>query len=80
MTIGPRQIIAEILSGIADRVGVSVEQDRARAIAKSIASAGVDDLVLVAGKGHETYQEVAGERQPFSDIDEVERALRAVGR
>lgn len=72
----PAQIVADILSGINGRVGVRVEHDRAQAIADSIATADVDDLVLVAGKGHEDYQEVAGERLPFSDIEVVRRVLQ----
>ena len=72
----PQQIVNDILSGITDRVGVSVEHDRARAIATSIAASDVDDLVLIAGKGHEDYQEIAGQRYPFSDIDEVRNALQ----
>jgi UDP-N-acetylmuramoyl-L-alanyl-D-glutamate--2,6-diaminopimelate ligase len=43
------------------------EPDRARAIRRAVGAAGVDDIVLVAGKGHETWQEIAGKRVPFSD-------------
>ncbi|MCY1295866.1 UDP-N-acetylmuramoyl-L-alanyl-D-glutamate--2,6-diaminopimelate ligase [compost metagenome] len=50
---------------------------RGQAIARLIASAGVDDVVLLAGKGHEDYQEIAGVRHPFSDLDEAAKALDA---
>jgi UDP-N-acetylmuramoyl-L-alanyl-D-glutamate--2,6-diaminopimelate ligase len=72
----PGAIIAEILEGIEDRAMVHVELDRAKAILVSIAAAGPDDLVLIAGKGHEDYQEIAGRRQPFSDIEQVRIALQ----
>jgi len=72
----PRQIVAEILSGMADRQGVHVEQDRAKAIQVSIAAAAPSDLILLAGKGHEDYQEIAGRREPFSDIEQVRKLLQ----
>jgi UDP-N-acetylmuramoyl-L-alanyl-D-glutamate--2,6-diaminopimelate ligase len=50
-------------------------EDRREAIAHAIAQAAPFDVVLLAGKGHETYQEVAGRRLPFSDTLEAERAL-----
>jgi UDP-N-acetylmuramyl tripeptide synthase len=49
----------------------------AAAIAGDISHAHVGDVVLLAGKGHETYQEAAGERQPFLDWDHATRALAA---
>jgi UDP-N-acetylmuramoyl-L-alanyl-D-glutamate--2,6-diaminopimelate ligase len=52
-----------------------VEPDRARAIDAAIAEAGAADVVLIAGKGHETFQEVAGKRLPFSDAAVAEAAL-----
>jgi UDP-N-acetylmuramoyl-L-alanyl-D-glutamate--2,6-diaminopimelate ligase len=51
------------------------DADRARAIAAVIARAAVADVVLIAGKGHEPYQEVAGVRHPFLDADHAARAL-----
>jgi UDP-N-acetylmuramoyl-L-alanyl-D-glutamate--2,6-diaminopimelate ligase len=72
----PQQIVNDILSGINDRAGVVVEHDRATAIATSITAASADDLVLIAGKGHENYQEVAGRRLAFSDIEQVRQVLR----
>ena len=72
----PAQIVADILSGIETRDTVHVEHDRATAIRVGIVAAGANDLVLVAGKGHEDYQEVAGQRLPFSDIEQVWQALQ----
>jgi len=62
-------IVAEILGGVpAERLGqISVERDRARAIEQAVRSAGADDVVLVAGKGHEDYQLYGSERRQFSD-------------
>lgn len=71
-----RQIIVEILAGMGGREAVTVEHDRALAIRNSIAEAGADDLVLIAGKGHEDYQEIGGERLPFSDIEQVQLVLQ----
>ena len=67
-------IVADILAGM-DTAGVEVERDRAAAIAMAVAEAKVGDIVLVAGKGHEPYQEVAGSRLPFSDVAAVRAAL-----
>ena len=72
----PRQIIVDIVSGMGGRQGVHIEHDRAKAIQASIAAAGPDDLILVAGKGHEDYQEVGGKRRPFSDIEQVQQVLQ----
>jgi UDP-N-acetylmuramoyl-L-alanyl-D-glutamate--2,6-diaminopimelate ligase len=62
-------------------VGISgaaeYEPDRAAAIALAVASASPGDCILVAGKGHETYQQVGAERFPFSDVDHLRRALSA---
>ena len=52
-----------------------MQRDRARAIAAAIAQAGPGDIVLVAGKGHEPYQEIAGIKHPFDDTDVAARAL-----
>ena len=51
------------------------EPDRARAIEKVIAEAGDNDVVLIAGKGHEEYQEIAGKRLPFSDATVARAAV-----
>lgn len=72
----PEGIISEILEGIEDRRGVHVEPDRARAIAQALSAARPGDLVLIAGKGHETYQIVGAERRPFDDRVAAVQALR----
>ena len=54
---------------------VNRQPDRAQAIAQALAQAAAKDVLLIAGKGHEDYQEVAGQRLPFSDLDHVRRAL-----
>jgi UDP-N-acetylmuramoyl-L-alanyl-D-glutamate--2,6-diaminopimelate ligase len=70
----PQAIIDAILGGM---IHAESEVDRARAIAKTIAEADVSDVVLLAGKGHETYQEIAGVRSHFSDIEQALSALAA---
>jgi UDP-N-acetylmuramoyl-L-alanyl-D-glutamate--2,6-diaminopimelate ligase len=50
-------------------------ENRVEAIRAAVLSAVAGDVVLVAGKGHEEYQEICGEKLPFSDRREVERAL-----
>lgn len=63
----PEAIINDILAGITDMDGVKVQADRAQAVAAAIECARSDDTVLIAGKGHETYQEIQGQRYPFND-------------
>ena len=60
-------IVADIIAGFNNAGVVRVERDRATAIAIAIHAAGVDDVVLIAGKGHEPYQEIHGVRHPFDD-------------
>ena len=69
----PPAIIADILAGM--NLKPQVEADRATAISMALGSADQRDVVLLAGKGHETYQEVAGERLPFSDLEQARAAL-----
>ena len=73
----PRAIVDDIRRGFATGAPVVVELDRARAIAHALALADARDLVLIAGKGHEDYQEMRGERRPFSDQAEARAALTA---
>ena len=70
-------IVAQILAGLSDGGRARVERDRARAIAAAIATARANDIVLVAGKGHEPYQETAGVRRPFDDLAVARAALEA---
>jgi len=73
----PMAIVRDIRQGLAEpSTRVQVQVDRARAIAQALSAADPRDVVLIAGKGHETYQEVAGERQPFSDVEQVQLAWR----
>ena len=69
------RIVNEILAGIDDTQPVVMERDRSRAIHRAIETAGPGDLVLVAGKGHEDYQLVGDLRLPFSDREQVDKAL-----
>jgi UDP-N-acetylmuramoyl-L-alanyl-D-glutamate--2,6-diaminopimelate ligase len=70
----PEQIIHQVLLGISRKV-VAVA-DRRDAIRAAINAAAADDIVLIAGKGHEAYQIVAAKRLPFSDLAEARLALR----
>jgi UDP-N-acetylmuramoyl-L-alanyl-D-glutamate--2,6-diaminopimelate ligase len=70
-------IVAEILAGFRAPQQVEVERDRARAIARAIGAAAAGDVVLIAGKGHEPYQEIAGERRPFDDAWQARQVLEA---
>jgi UDP-N-acetylmuramoyl-L-alanyl-D-glutamate--2,6-diaminopimelate ligase len=72
----PNAIIAAIVRGM--RAMPIVEPDRARAISQAIADADARDVVLVAGKGHEPYQDIAGTRYPFSDLEHARQALERV--
>ena len=63
----PLAIMEQIAAGLADHAGVEREVDRARAIERAVREAGPEDLVLIAGKGHERSQEAGGIQMPFSD-------------
>ncbi|MGV8933179.1 MAG: UDP-N-acetylmuramoyl-L-alanyl-D-glutamate--2,6-diaminopimelate ligase [Gallionellaceae bacterium] len=70
----PQEIIAAIVAGLS---GIyHVVEDRAQAIARAINAAGAADTVLIAGKGHEEYQEIKGVKYPFSDIDVAQKNLQ----
>jgi UDP-N-acetylmuramyl tripeptide synthase len=64
---------------IASRADVEAIVDRRGAIAHAVAQAADQDVILLAGKGHEPYQEIAGVKLPFSDVDEAANALRRRG-
>ena len=71
------RIVAQIVAGVAGQDDVEVIEDRRAAIAQALRDAAPRDVVLVAGKGHEDYQEIAGVKRPFSDVDEARsRAAR----
>ena len=73
----PLQILAQMRAGLARPEQATVEPDRAAAIARAVALAGARDVVLLAGKGHEDYQEIAGVKRPFSDLEQGRLALQA---
>ncbi len=70
-------IVAAILEGLGAPRLALVERDRACAITDAVRGAGADDGVLIAGKGHEAYQETAGVRRPFDDTSVARAALEA---
>ena len=70
-------IVADILGGFSQPERVLVQRDRAAAIALALDGSGSQDIVLVAGKGHESYQEIAGIRVPFDDLAVARAALGA---
>lgn len=74
-TEAPKQIFHDIHAGFARPESVQFVHGRGQAIAQLIAAANVDDVLVLAGKGHEDYQEINGERQPFSDLVEAGKAL-----
>ncbi len=75
----PLAIIEEVRAGIVSETpeptSYVVEPDRRLAIAGALADARPGDVVVIAGKGHETYQEVGGRRLPFDDVVEARRLL-----
>ena len=75
----PAVIANAIAIGLVGHRSVRTELDRRRAIASAIREAGPNDVVLVAGKGHETEQLVGTETRDFSDVDVVKQALSARG-
>lgn len=71
----PESIIAEIVAGLLRPQEAQIDPDRARAISAAVSDAGPHDVLLLAGKGHEEYQEVLGVKTPFSDGEQAARAL-----
>lgn len=76
-TEDPTQIFADIRAGFLNADQVEFIPGRGPAIARLIASASADDVVVLAGKGHEDYQEINGQRHAFSDLVEAGKALAA---
>ena len=70
-------IVAQIIAGFARPQMAEVQRDRAKAITRALHIAQPGDVVLIAGKGHESYQEIAGIKYPFDDSDVARRALEA---
>jgi len=73
----PMAILDQVRAGLSTPEMAEVVADRRVAIRRAVAAAGPHDVLLLAGKGHEDYQEVAGVRHPFSDLDEALAALAA---
>jgi len=68
-------IDADIVAGFEHPERHAVERDRAKAIARAIGEAGANDIVLIAGKGHEPYQEIHGVKHAFDDTEVARHAL-----
>jgi len=72
----PRRIIEDIVRGVRGAAGgMLIEPDRRAAILRAVQEARRGDIVLLAGKGHETYQEIRGARRPFSDAAVAQEAV-----
>lgn len=69
-------ILNDIRRGVTRKDNISYEEDRAKAIARAVRESEKGDIVLIAGKGHETYQDLKGIKKHFSDFEEAEKALR----
>ena len=76
----PAAILHEITAGLSPRADVEAVLDRQLAIDVACADLQVGDVLVVAGKGHETYQEVQGHRRPFDDREHVRRAFERSAR
>jgi len=74
----PEDIISEIIAGFENPNSerIAIEADRKKAIELAIRRAGKDDIVLIAGKGHENYQIIGKKKFAFSDKDIVKKCLR----
>ena len=72
----PAAIVQDMLAGLQAAARAQIELDRARAIGLAVAQAQPQDVILLAGKGHERTQEVAGVQHPFDDAQQALAALR----
>jgi UDP-N-acetylmuramoyl-L-alanyl-D-glutamate--2,6-diaminopimelate ligase len=72
----PGLILAQIMAGIHDGQRAAVIEDRRAAVDDAVARAAATDVILLAGKGHETTQEVAGVKKPFDDVEVAAASLR----
>ena len=73
----PLTIIRDIQAGFKNGSSVIVEADRAKAIKYAVQKATVNDIVLIAGKGHETTQIIGTDVLPFDDVEEARKALNS---
>lgn len=76
----PQQIIDDVVAGLARPESATIIEDRAAAIAWVVTQANPADIVLIAGKGHEKYQQTGTENRPFSDYAVAEAALAAAAK
>ena len=72
----PAHILAAMVEGLQRPAQAQVLSDRAQAIAQALQQAHSDDVVLLAGKGHEAFQESQGQRLPFSDRLQAQAGLQ----
>lgn len=73
----PGEILKGIVAGLSRPADAAVIEDRRVAIRQALTQAADGDVVLIAGKGHEDYQEIAGIKHAFSDVEEAAQGLRA---
>ena len=73
-----QQIIDDILHGIQHTTRITIQEDRHLAIVETLSKAKQNDVIVVAGKGHETYQQIGEIRYPFSDVQEVSDCLKGL--
>jgi len=71
----PAEILRQVAAGLRHAERALVIEDRREAIARAVREAGAADVIVIAGKGHEDYQEIAGVKHPFSDPAEAAKAL-----
>lgn len=67
--------MADMVAGLADPDAVTIEHDRVKAIEYALAQASKEDIILVAGKGHEDYQIIGTDKRHYSDRETVAAAL-----
>ncbi len=73
----PQSIVDQVMAGLGDhQASIHIELDRKKAIAWAAEQADAEDVILVAGKGHEVYQEIAGVKHTFSDLAQARIALK----
>ena len=71
-------IAAEVGAGMRDPRRLCIERDRREAIRMAVRMAASADTVLIAGKGHEAYQEINGVKHPFDDLHEAQLAMNII--
>jgi UDP-N-acetylmuramoyl-L-alanyl-D-glutamate--2,6-diaminopimelate ligase len=76
-TENPEAILQDMAAGLTHPAAATLLVDRAQAIAYAVTQARPQDVVLVAGKGHEDYQDVQGIKRPFSDLSHARQGLTA---